>query len=208
MASDCRATVVKAKILVIGSAKVIRCHQSIKSICIRMWLRPHISSHLLFSISGGTKIYLQSDYQAIGAVHTPRLMAAFAIFQLEWPTGHAELSQPCAGCYLCVNGPLWVYGSSSLEGRPGNSFNIKATQRLGGSPLPWSWSWHAFKLMFQFSLTRRHSGWMGVLSLPANRATNKSMPFCAESSLEKMQLTINNLGKEGVKMNSFIEELH
>lgn len=49
---------------------------------------------------------------------------------------------------------------------------------------------------------------MGVPSPPADGATNESVPSSPESSLEKMHLAINNLGKGGVKMNSFIEELH
>lgn len=48
----------------------------------------------------------------------------------------------------------------------------------------------------------------GVPSPPADRATNEPVPSSPESGLQKMHLAISNLGKEGVKMNSFIEELH
>lgn len=79
MASDYRVAVVKAKILVIGSIGVIYYHQSIKSTCIRKWIGPHIFSHLFFPSLGGegTNIYLQSGDQAIGELHTLRLMTPF-----------------------------------------------------------------------------------------------------------------------------------
>jgi hypothetical protein len=62
--------------------------------------------------------------------------------------------------------------------------------------------------MFQFSLTGKHSGSMGVLNLPTDRASNWSRLSSPEKSEENMLFTANNLGKEGIKMNSFIGELN
>lgn len=55
---------------------------------------------------------------------------------------------------------------------------------------------------------KANSGWMGVPSPPADGATNESAPSSPspESSLEKMHLAINDLGKGGVKMSSFVGE--